>query len=152
MFSRTLTTTVVFALAFAMFMAWAGHTRTLSTMSKQPSWEIAQDAHHSHDEQADMSCASCSDHYHSPLTPDHQHETPQFTSTLILTAQPPLSPRAEPPKYSVPPPPDDYETLAGLDRLPVIGDKLNWQEWSMTVVEVEERRVTRVLLRKQVQV
>ena len=36
-----------------------------------------------------------------------------------------------------------------LDRLPVIGDKLNWQEWSMTVVEVEERRVTRVLLRKK---
>jgi CBS domain containing-hemolysin-like protein len=27
-----------------------------------------------------------------------------------------------------------------LDRLPIIGDKLTWQEWSMTVVEVEERR------------
>ncbi|WP_283190386.1 TerC family protein [Pseudomonas sp. PMCC200344] len=49
---------------------------------------------------------------------------------------------------------DDYQTLAGLvmsllDRLPIIGDKLNWQEWSMTVVEVEERRVTKVLLRKE---
>jgi CBS domain containing-hemolysin-like protein len=49
---------------------------------------------------------------------------------------------------------DDYQTLAGLvmsllDRLPVIGDKLRWQEWSMTVVEVQERRVTRVLLRKE---
>jgi CBS domain containing-hemolysin-like protein len=49
---------------------------------------------------------------------------------------------------------EDYQTLAGLvmsllDRLPVIGDKLQWQEWSMTVVEVEERRVTRVLLRKE---
>jgi CBS domain containing-hemolysin-like protein len=49
---------------------------------------------------------------------------------------------------------DDYQTLAGLvmsllDRLPVIGDKLDWQEWSMTVVEVEERRVTRVRLRKE---
>ena len=49
---------------------------------------------------------------------------------------------------------DDYQTLAGLvmsllDRLPVIGDKLDWQEWSMTVVEVEERRVTRVRLRKK---
>ena len=36
-----------------------------------------------------------------------------------------------------------------LDRLPVIGDKLSWEGWSMTVVEVEERRVTRVLLRKE---
>jgi CBS domain containing-hemolysin-like protein len=48
---------------------------------------------------------------------------------------------------------DDYQTLAGmvislLDRLPVIGDQLRWQEWSMTVVAVQERRVTRVLLRK----
>ena len=49
---------------------------------------------------------------------------------------------------------DDYQTLAGLvrsklDRLPIIGDKLKWQECSMTVVEVEECRVTRVLLRKE---
>ncbi|VVO16628.1 hypothetical protein PS723_03864 [Pseudomonas fluorescens] len=49
---------------------------------------------------------------------------------------------------------DDYQTLAGLvmsllDRLPLIGDKLNWEGWNMTVVEVEERRVTRVLLRKE---
>lgn len=49
---------------------------------------------------------------------------------------------------------DDYQTLAGmvmslLDRLPIIGDRLNWQGWSMTVVEVQERRVTRVLLRKE---
>lgn len=39
--------------------------------------------------------------------------------------------------------------MSRLDRLPIIGDKLNWQEWSMTVVKVEERRVTRVLLRKE---
>ncbi|KQB51766.1 hypothetical protein AQS70_16850 [Pseudomonas endophytica] len=49
---------------------------------------------------------------------------------------------------------DDYQTLAGmvmslLDRLPVIGDKLTWQDWSLTVVGVEERRVTRVLLKKE---
>ncbi|AEV63550.1 TerC family protein [Pseudomonas ogarae] len=49
---------------------------------------------------------------------------------------------------------ENYQTLAGLvmsllDRLPVIGDTLDWQGWSMTVVEVEERRVTRVLLCKQ---
>lgn len=48
---------------------------------------------------------------------------------------------------------DDYQTLAGmvmslLDRLPMIGDKLTWEGWTLTVVEVEERRVTRVLLSK----
>ncbi|MBC3361580.1 hypothetical protein HU806_00570 [Pseudomonas sp. SWRI154] len=103
MFSRTLTTAVVFALAFAMFMAWAGHTRTLSMLSDQPSWDVAQDAHHhSHDEQADVSCSNCADHYHSPLTPDHQHETPQLTSVLILAAQPQLSPQGEVLGYAVP--------------------------------------------------
>jgi CBS domain containing-hemolysin-like protein len=48
---------------------------------------------------------------------------------------------------------DDYQTLAGLvisllDRLPMIGDYLDWQGWHLKVVEVEERRVTRVLLHK----
>jgi len=48
---------------------------------------------------------------------------------------------------------EDYQTLAGmvvslLDRLPVIGDELQAQGWTMKVVEVRERRVTRVLLRK----
>ncbi len=35
-----------------------------------------------------------------------------------------------------------------LDRLPLIGDRLHWQGWSLTVVEVKERRVTRVLMRQ----
>ena len=48
---------------------------------------------------------------------------------------------------------DDYQTLAGLvmsllDRLPRKGDTLQWDGWDMTVTDVEERRVTRVLLRK----
>jgi len=48
---------------------------------------------------------------------------------------------------------DDYQTLAGmvmslLDRLPVIGDSLMWEGWNLTVVEVEDRRVKRVLLSK----
>ncbi|MGC2917647.1 transporter associated domain-containing protein, partial [Pseudomonas aeruginosa] len=48
---------------------------------------------------------------------------------------------------------EDYQTLAALvmsllDRLPVIGDRLQRQDWELRVVEVEERRVTRVLLRR----
>jgi len=50
-------------------------------------------------------------------------------------------------------PTEDYQTLAGLvisllDRLPVIGDRLEWQGWSLEVIAVEERRVTRVLLKR----
>jgi len=46
---------------------------------------------------------------------------------------------------------EDYQTLAGLvmsllDRLPVVGDHLAWNGWSMTVVAVEERRVRQVRL------
>ena len=48
---------------------------------------------------------------------------------------------------------EDYQTVAGLvmsllDRLPRTGDTLDWEGWNMTVVGVEERRVTRVVLRK----
>jgi CBS domain containing-hemolysin-like protein len=48
---------------------------------------------------------------------------------------------------------DEYQTLAGLvmsllDRLPVTGDELQWDGWSLKVVMVQERRVTKVLLRK----
>ncbi|MCU7240088.1 TerC family protein [Pseudomonas peradeniyensis] len=46
---------------------------------------------------------------------------------------------------------EDYQTLAGLvmsllDRLPVVGDHLAWNGWTMTVVAVEERRVRQVRL------
>src|SRR3546814_11072587 len=104
MFSRTLTMTVVFALVLAMFVAWAGHTYTLSVTSKQPAWEVAQDAHHSHEELTEMSCASCPDHSHSPLPPDHQHETPQLTSLFILAEQPKLSVPVYAPQYQLPTP------------------------------------------------
>ncbi|TFH80152.1 TerC family protein [Pseudomonas kribbensis] len=48
-------------------------------------------------------------------------------------------------------PTEDYQTLAGLvmsllDRLPMKGDRLEHSGWGMTVMAVEERRVTRVLL------
>lgn len=47
---------------------------------------------------------------------------------------------------------DDYQTLAGLamsllDRLPVIGDQLEHANWRLTVVEVRDRRVSKLLLR-----
>ena len=46
---------------------------------------------------------------------------------------------------------EDYQTLAGLvmsllDRLPVVGDSLEYEGWRLTVEAVEERRVTQVLL------
>ena len=52
-------------------------------------------------------------------------------------------------------PTDDYQTLAGLvmsllDRLPMVGDQLDWEGWSMTVVAVEERRVRQVRLKQPV--
>jgi len=52
------------------------------------------------------------------------------------------------------PPTNDYQTLAGmvmslLDRLPKQGDTLQWEQWTLTVLTVEERRVKQVLLRKQ---
>ncbi|AZE67564.1 Membrane protein TerC, possibly involved in tellurium resistance [Pseudomonas synxantha] len=46
---------------------------------------------------------------------------------------------------------EDYQTLAGLvmsllDRLPVVGDSLEYEGWRLTVAAVEERRVTQVCL------
>lgn len=96
---------IAIVLSSEMALPPSGHTYTLSVTSKQPAWEIAQDAHHSHEQQAEMSRASYSDHYHSPLTPDHQHETPQLTSALSLAAQPKLSIRVDARRYSVPRPP-----------------------------------------------
>jgi CBS domain containing-hemolysin-like protein len=46
---------------------------------------------------------------------------------------------------------EDYQTLAGLvmsllDRLPVVGDEVQFAGWRMRVDEVHERRVNRLLL------
>ncbi|MCC6074296.1 transporter associated domain-containing protein [Pseudomonas sp. GCM10022188] len=48
-------------------------------------------------------------------------------------------------------PTEDYQTLAGLalsllDRLPAIGDVLEFAGWRLRVIEVKERRVSRLLL------
>jgi CBS domain containing-hemolysin-like protein len=53
-------------------------------------------------------------------------------------------------------PTEDYQTLAGLalsllDRLPVIGDVLEFAGWQLRVIEVKERRVSRLLLKPPVQ-
>ncbi|MCY1409364.1 hypothetical protein D9M71_247120 [compost metagenome] len=53
-------------------------------------------------------------------------------------------------------PTDDYQTLAGLtlsllDRLPVIGDALEFAGWQLRVIEVKERRVSRLLLKPPAQ-
>ena len=47
---------------------------------------------------------------------------------------------------------EEYQTLAGLvmsllERLPVVGDEVQFAGWSLRVEEVSERRVSRVLLR-----
>lgn len=48
-------------------------------------------------------------------------------------------------------PTEDYQTLAGLtlsllDRLPAVGDAVEFAGWQLRVIEVKERRVSRLLL------
>ncbi|TWI55027.1 putative tellurium resistance membrane protein TerC [Pseudomonas duriflava] len=48
---------------------------------------------------------------------------------------------------------EDYQTVAGLvmsllDRLPVKGDRVQWEDWSLSVSAVEERRASQVFLRR----
>ncbi len=50
--------------------------------------------------------SSLSDHYHSPLTPDHQHETPQLTAALMLATSPMLSIRVDALRLLCSPPAD----------------------------------------------
>jgi CBS domain containing-hemolysin-like protein len=49
-------------------------------------------------------------------------------------------------------PTDDYQTIAGLvmsllDRLPIIGDQVEYADWQLTVTEVKDRRVAKLLLK-----
>jgi putative hemolysin len=46
-----------------------------------------------------------------------------------------------------------YETLAGfiikrLEKLPVVGDKFEWEDYSFEVVDMDGKRVDRVLVMK----
>ncbi|WP_312234630.1 TerC family protein [Stutzerimonas nitrititolerans] len=49
---------------------------------------------------------------------------------------------------------DDYQTLSGLvmselDRLPIIGDQIEYAGWKLSVVDVKDRRVAKMLLKPQ---
>jgi hypothetical protein len=79
MLSKPISTQVIFALALAILMAWAGHTSALFMGASQQAGGNSGGAHsHAHDDSV-FTCAACADHYHSSLTADHVHETPHLT-------------------------------------------------------------------------
>jgi len=82
MLSKPISAKVIFALALAILMAWAGHTSALFIGASQ---SVLADNEHAHCDGA-FACAACSDHFHSPLTADHVHETPHLSSLLSLDA------------------------------------------------------------------
>jgi hypothetical protein len=105
MFSNPISTKVIFALALAILMAWAGHTSALFMGASQPAWSGNGGAHsHAHGDGA-FACTACADHYHSALTADHLHETPHLTTLLSINAQPERAQPIETPRHSIPPSP-----------------------------------------------
>lgn len=105
MLSNPISTKVIFALALAILMAWAGHTSALFMGSSQPDWSGNSGAHpHAHDDDA-FACAACADHYHSALTADHLHETPHLTTLLSISTQPERAQPIEAPCFSIHPSP-----------------------------------------------
>src|SRR3990167_8197817 len=105
MLSNPISPKVIFALALAILMAWAGHTAALFMGASQPAWSGNGGAHsHAHGDGAFRSTA-CADHYHSALTADHLHETPHLTTLLSINAQPERAQPIEAPRHSIPPSP-----------------------------------------------
>lgn len=105
MFSKPISIKVIFALALAILMAWAGHTSALLMGSSQQTWEGDDTGHsHTHGDEK-LACAAYGDHCHSPLTADHLHEIPHLTTRLSISAQPERAQPIEAPYYSVPPSP-----------------------------------------------
>lgn len=105
MLSNPISTKVIFALALAILMAWAGHTAALFMGASQPAWSGNGGAHsHAHGDGA-FACTACADHYHSALTADHLHETPHLTTLLSINAQPERAQPIEAPRHSIPPSP-----------------------------------------------
>ena len=88
MLSKPISTRVIFAIALAILMAWAGHTSALFMGASQPAEGNSGGAHsHAHDDSV-FACTACVDHYHSPLTADHVHETPHLTTLLSVSTPP----------------------------------------------------------------
>jgi len=86
MLSKPISAKVIFALALAILMAWAGHTSALFIGVSQSVLTDNEHAHfHVHGDGA-FACAACTDHIHSSLTADHVHETPHLSSLLSLDA------------------------------------------------------------------
>ena len=105
MLSHPVSTKVIFALALAIMMAWAGHTSALFMGSSQQAWDGGDTDHsHTHGDEA-LACAAYGDHCHSPQTADHLHETPHLTTLLSITTQPDRAQPIEALRYSIPPSP-----------------------------------------------
>lgn len=100
---RLLSATMTVFLALAFLLAWTGHAYSLSVPTQSTIYS-KQSVSHGHDH-AESSCAHCTDHYHSPLTPDHQHETPQLTSLVQIFSTFEPSVRLGLPSDSLPRPP-----------------------------------------------
>ena len=105
MLSKPISTQVIFALALAILMAWAGHASALFIGSSQPVGSSNDGAHsHTHADEA-LACAAYGDHCHSPLTADHLHETPHLSTLLSISTQPERAQPIAAPRYSIPPSP-----------------------------------------------
>ena len=102
MLSKPISTKVIFALALAILMAWAGHTSALLMGASQPAGSGNDGAHsHAHDDGA-FACAACADHYHSSLTADHVHETPNLPTLLSLSTLPERAKPIDATRHSIP--------------------------------------------------
>lgn len=87
MFTRAVSTKVIYALTLAMLLAWVGHTFALLLgVAADPSTVVAGETGHghSHDVGPATACVLCVDHQHPPMTPDHVHETPYLGAVVDL--------------------------------------------------------------------
>jgi hypothetical protein len=102
MFSKPISAKVIFALALAILLAWAGHTSALYAGASKSELGGNHEVHSHADNEGAFACAACVDHYHSPLTADHAHETPYLTSLLDLGTVPEGLLPIEAPRYFFP--------------------------------------------------